>query len=244
VGKEKEQRYEIKFINVQGLTNEKYTEIYREIDEMTIMCLIETQKKVDNIRVGHHLKVINSMREMEDRRGGGIMTIYEENRDKWFDKIDSKHRDCMVLKGRLGREKVNLTIVYLRTGNDRAVVEQNREVLMHVMRGVEEAEYRGEVYIMIGDFNGHLGYLGYQEENENGKEINKFIEESGLLLMNIDEKCEGLYTWERGESKSAIDLVLINERGYGLVEGVKIDDERERLDISDHCMAVLIIKIK
>ena len=111
-------------------------------------------------------------------------------------------------------------MVYLGTGNERGVAEKNWEKLEQLMVGIDEANERGEIYMMVGDFNGHLGYLGYQGENENGKIINRFIEESGMILMNIDNKCRGTYTWERGESRSAIDLVLTNERGYANVEEV------------------------
>ena len=81
-------------------------------------------------------------------------------------------------------------------------------------------EERGQIAWVLGDFNGHLGYLGEQEENENGKQINKFIEETGLLLMNIDTKCTGVYTWERGQQRSVIDLVMVNWKGYGKVKRV------------------------
>lgn len=67
------------------------------------------------------------------------------------------------------------------------------------------------MYMIVEDFNCHLGYLRYQEENENRKIVNKFIEDSRLILMNIDEKCT-VYKWERGESKSAQDFVLANEK--------------------------------
>ena len=45
--------------------------------------------------------------------------------------------------------------------------------------------------IYMSDFYGYLGYLLYQEENGNRKMINRFIKESELLLMIIDDKCKG-----------------------------------------------------
>ena len=58
--------------------------------------------------------------------------------------------------------------------------------------------------IVLGDFNGHLGYLGNQEENMNGKFINKMIQEEYLIILNIDSRCKGTNTWQRGEPKSVI----------------------------------------
>ena len=229
-------KYIIKCLNIQGLTNEKYSELYGEIGEGVIMCLTETQKKVNNIRIGQEMKILESMREMQDQRGGGIMILYEEREDLFLEKKESRYRDCLEVSGKFGKEKVNLTVVYLKTGAGREELEHNREILARMKEGVLEAEERGEVYIAVGDFNGHLGYLGYQEENENGKNVNKLIEESGLLLMNIDEKCEGVYTWRRGESRSAIDLVLVNEKAFSIIQKMIIDENQEIIDLSDHCL--------
>ena len=229
-------KYKIKYLNIQGLTNVKYSEIYGEIGEGVVMCLTETQKKVNNIRVAENLITIESMREMEERRGGGVMVLFEEKEDLRLEKEVNEYRDCLEMKGNFGREMVNLTVVYLRTGSGREELEQNREILERMKEKAWEAEERGEGYIAVGDFNGHLGYLGYQEENENGKNVNKMIEESGLLLLNVDDKCEGVYTWRRGDSKSAIDLVLANERVYTMINRVMIDEKQERIDLSDHCM--------
>ena len=229
-------RYMIKCLNVQGLTNQKYAEIFGEMGEKVVMCLTETQKKVNNIRTGKHLEVIESMRDIEDRKGGGLMVLYEEKEDLSLEKKDGGHRDCLEMTGKFGREKVNLTVVYLKTGNGREELEQNREILGEMRDRVREADEKGESYIAVGDSNGHLGYLGYQDENENGKSINKMLEESGLILMNVDEKCEGKFTWMRGDSKSAIDLVVAKEKAFGSIKKMKIDEKQEKLDISDHCM--------
>ena len=43
------------------------------------------------------------------------------------------------------------------------------------------------------DFNCHLGFLGYQEENENGRMIMEFIDGNNLILLNSDEKCQGTF---------------------------------------------------
>ena len=65
----------------------------------------------------------------------------------------------------------------------------------------------------------------------------------GLNLLNIDEACEGTYTWSRHEQRSAIDFVLVNQRCYQLFESMHIDEAREHLDISDHNMITTIYKI-
>ena len=47
---EKKETIEIKLLNVQGLTEDKWIEILEETGDDSIMCLTETQKKVDDIK--------------------------------------------------------------------------------------------------------------------------------------------------------------------------------------------------
>ena len=42
------------------------------------MCLTETQKEVDNIKIVEDMKIIQTMQEMQDRKGGGLLIIYKE----------------------------------------------------------------------------------------------------------------------------------------------------------------------
>ena len=68
----------VKLLNIQGLTNEKYGEIHYEVEHYILICLTETQKKIDNIRVEENIKVISSMRRMDEKKGGGLMLLYRE----------------------------------------------------------------------------------------------------------------------------------------------------------------------
>ena len=78
----------------------------------------------------------------------------------------------------------------------------------------------------------------------NGKLINKMIQEEDLILLNIDSRCKGTYTWQRGEQKSAIDLIMVNQCGYEKFEEMEVDEKREIYDLSDHCMVRLSLKRK
>ena len=71
----------------------------------------------------------------------------------------------------------------------------------------------------------------------------EFINGNDLILLNSDEKCQGTYTWGRGNQKSAIDLVIVNENMYRYFVGMKIDDEKEKIDISDHNLIQVQIKV-
>ena len=101
---------------------------------------------------------------------------------------------------------------------------------------VDEVEGSEGRMIILGDFNAHLGYVGFQEENENGSIVNEFIEKNSIILLNLDEKCIGEYTWQRREQRSAIDFILANEGGYSRFRGMTIDEARNEIDLSDHCL--------
>ena len=42
------------------------------------MCLMETQKKVDGIKIVNDVKIIQTIREMQDRKRGGLPIVYKE----------------------------------------------------------------------------------------------------------------------------------------------------------------------
>ena len=67
--------------------------------------------------------------------------------------------------------------------------------------------------ILLGDFNGHVGFLE-QKLNKNGKRIIDWISETNLTLLNGDTKCSGVTTWENLNYKSAVDFILVNTNMY------------------------------
>ena len=228
-----ESMFMVKLLNIQGLTNEKYGEIHYEVEDYTLICLTETQKKIDNIRVEENIKVISSMRRMDEKKGGGLMLLYREREDFYFEKRENRKNDIMQVKGKIGKRNIVIWLVYLATGNDLATKEENNCLMREIEETMEKES--GESRMILGDFNGHLGYLGHQEENQNGKVINDFLERNDVVLLNIDERCEGVYSWERGDHKSAIDLVMVNDTLYRSFKRMEVDEERNRSDISDHC---------
>ena len=123
------------------------------------------------------------------------------------------------------------------------VREYNEKISQEMGEIVERVEARERKIIIVGYFNSHLGYIGYQEENRNGRIMNRFLNKYDLILMNIDERCKGVYTWERGEMKSVIDYVVVNREMYDRVEEVVVDEERKETEISDHCMLSTFLRV-
>ena len=48
--------------------------------------------------------------------------------------------------------------------------------------------------ILLGDFNAHVGIVGPQELNRNGRLLLNLMETYSLILLNNNEKCVGEIT--------------------------------------------------
>ena len=234
----------LKLLNIQGLTNPKFAEIEKEIDEDTIYCLTETQKKIDNLKIEHSLETYHSMREAQDRKGGGLMLMHQKRIKYQLEERETISTEILHVGGMVGEARVELVLVYMKTGNDATTREFNEQITREIQRIIGKYQ-SGEIgLIVLGDLNGHLGYLGYQEENSNGRIINDMIEENDLILLNIDERCRGIYTWERGDSRSAIDLVMVNDVAVARFREMEIDENKEKNDLSDHNLITIWFTIK
>ncbi|XP_068205230.1 uncharacterized protein PF3D7_1120000-like [Palaemon carinicauda] len=243
---EKNKKISFKIINIQGLTKQKYMEMESLLNDsfdINIVVLTETQQKIDKINISDGTIKKESMRDFKDKKGGGLMVIYKDDKDIEMEKVNSKNLDILDVKGNILKKKVRLIVVYMDCGGDREGKERNIEIRAELEKKIEEVE-EDQALIIMGDFNGHLGFLGYQEENENGKKILEIINNKNLILLNVDEKCKGAYTWERGDQRSAIDLVLVNKEMYEYFDEMNIDEEKDEVDISDHNLTEVEVSVK
>ena len=88
---------------------------------------------------------------------------------------------------------------------------------------------------VIGDFNCHVGFLGEQSKNRKGEMMLEFMERWNMVILNMDDRCEGVYTRIQGREKSVIDYYLVNEEMFSLFKKMEIDEEKGIFDLSDHC---------
>ena len=227
----------INFLNIQGLSQRKFMEIENKM-ENDIFLLVETQLKQDKLKHQEKTRVLNKMRDITDRKGGGLMTVWRENSNINIEEIKTKHRDIMMIKCNMGKKEFFCVIIYMST-ND---LERNliiKKELVEIINKMEENNL-----MIVGDFNGHIGFVGEQEINKNGKIVLSLMEENNLILMNDDERCKGVTTWQQGNKKSSIDFVLCNMGMNELIKRMKIDEEREEIDLSDHNLITIDIEIE
>ena len=65
-------------------------------------------------------------------------------------------------------------------------------------------------YIILGDLNGHTGFLGPQSMNKNGEIMLDLIDKNNLILLNGQPECKGEITWQQRECKIIIDYLIID----------------------------------
>ena len=242
--KEKKQIFEtinIKLVNIQGLTQEKYTNLEEAYLEKgcghNIVCLTETQKTVDNIRMGSNIVSHNAMRDIksDEKKGGGLMLIHRKNHKINFEKVENKNKNLLEMEGKCYDLKVRIVLAYFDSDKSKeGGQKRNKAIKSEIDKAMEKSKEKDEAFLVLGDFNGHIGILGHQKENQHGKLVLNWIEEDGLTLLNLDDKCEGVYTWSRGNQKSVIDYALVNRKMYNHFVEMKIDENKEEFRESDH----------
>ena len=161
--------------------------------------------------------------------GVGILVKRE-----WADKVVKVARyseRCMSVKMVIGgRMFVVLSAYAPQIGRSEDEKERFYEELNTVMKSFSDRE---EV-ILAGDFNGHLGKAsdGYESvhggkghgiRNREGERVLDFATQWNMCICNTwffkEEKCK--FTYESGQWKSMIDLVLVSKKQRKFVQDIK-----------------------
>jgi len=234
----------LNYINIQGLTKQKMAEIEMLMDQdqnNKIFILAETHLKSDRIHVSDNKDKIIEMREVSELRGGGLMAIYKRDEDLMVNQITSENSDILKFEIKISNNTFKVLAVYFAVRTSPQSTERNRRLLRELETEVENSNLP---VLIIGDFNGHINEIGHQREDENGRIVKKLINEQCFVLLNIDDKCIGKITWQRGESISTIDYALANVDMYSMIHNMEIDEEGEKLDISDHKLITVKLNIE
>ena len=159
------------------------------------------------------------------------------------------------------QSKTAILNVYMGCQYDDDRHAQWNDGIYHVL--IQEAlKLRSEGYRLIftGDFNGHVGSVpgkgvpgNNTDINPNGKRFLDFLQRCDLThvngLLNILGKpdtnvCKGLWTRQRGMSRSVIDFAGISSEHISHVVSMIIDDQGLHGGNSDHNWITLIVEDK
>ena len=79
------------------------------------MCLTETQKKVDDIKIVKDVKIIQTMREMQNRKGDRLLIMYKEREKYYLQKMKTKGTNILHVEGEIGKEQIRIMVVSMKT---------------------------------------------------------------------------------------------------------------------------------
>lgn len=226
-----------RILNIQGLSKVKAKEMEELVDKNSLLCLTETQKKIRDINFNNSFTIIEGMRELDDRKGGGLLLLYMKDNGLICSKVETRNRDILCVNGNMRGWDFMLILVYFSV-NDKARNLSIRDEIEKIIENLNE----DFPLIVTGDFNGHVGFKGEQKLDENGKMIIEWMEKYKLTMLNDDVKCQGEYTWRRENQKSIIDYALVSNGFYNRFLEMKIDEDQELVDISDHNLIEIKMK--
>ena len=119
-------------------------------------------------------------------------------------------------------------------------VGKMQEEMDHLMDEITEIKNQGEM-ILCMDANAKIGLMG-EEPSRNGKMMKDVFNECGIIIMNENEKCQGVVTRQhcsKREEKSAIDFVTATYAVSQKISKMCIDEDgdyrmRNEKTESDH----------
>ena len=148
----------------------------------------------------------------------------------------TRNSDLLSIQVKKRNYNFHMLVTYMDV-KDQDRNEQIRKETREIMGNHEE-----ESILMLGDFNGHLGFIGEQNIDRNGRYVLEIMENFNMCLLNGDDRCEGVTTREENGIKSVIDFALANEKMYSNFIKMNIDENKEIFDLSDHCLIKLEFK--
>ena len=199
----------MKYINIQGLTNDKMVELQQFVEKKNdVMLLVETHLMYDKIKeINKDIRRIDKYRTEGDKKGGGLSIIFNKKTKMLINEEKHNNPDIMVINLNDRSIKIKIVLVYFSVRGKPEDRIRNSKIKQDIEKILQNWD---KPLILIGDFNGHIQGIGYQREDENGRIILDFVGRYKLNLLNLDERCIGEATWENKGRRSTIDFVLVN----------------------------------
>lgn len=186
--------------------------------------------------------------DREKKRGRAFLVGVKKDCKVVGDRIIQKWgEEVITMKIKREGDTKDLVIVSVYNNEEWSIGEET------INRIVEK--YKEEYIILGGDFyNARIGEEGRNEEDEwefkreskdkvinsMGRKFVNLMEELGGYILNSRKEGDrkGEYTYVSNKGCSVIDYVIVNEKGYDIINNFKIED---RVD-SDHMPLVVEVE--
>ena len=238
--------FKIYYVNIRGIKS-KMTELKRIIREERphVICLTETLLRPSEwVEIDKNYKFYHNS-EHEDK--WGIAIGVDRRLDNITIEIERKSLDYESLWLLMSNDRVKVRIGNIYAPQEsRTKIEVFEGMYEHIRGHKMEADKKGEKVIVMGDFNCKIG----KQPSKSGKVLKQVVKESGMVVLNQHEKCEGKWTRIQGEQKSTIDYVLVDKVDGKYLKKMVIDEDkintpyhvtREGKVYTDHCAIEVVM---
>ena len=223
---------ELNLLNIQGLIQAKLLELEDIISLNSILCITETHKKCLKFNLTQNLISEHSFRKEGDKKGGGLSILMRESKGKKIENLEARHSDVLHVRCTIGGGGGSFDIVLVYLASDD--IERDDEIEVEIVRILNNISLKEIPYVLLGDFNSHLGFIGPQPVDGSGNRVLNWMIAFNLILLNGDINCTGEITWSSRGLVSAIDFIFVNNVMYEKFRNMVIDEDKERFDLSDH----------
>ena len=211
-----------------------------EEKDPTVIALVETKlSKEDELKIeGYIIERVD-----RDENGGGVLIAYKECLEHVVTVVCEERENCEILwiKFDNGQLKLKIAAVYMPQENQ-TKIGQLRKLYKNLEKEIMKSQLEKESVMVLGDFNCKVGkeIKGNTEEiTKAGKLMIELCQNTGLTIVNAEEKCEGLWTRKEGTSKSILDYVLMWKEDMEFLEHMKIDKNHEYTPYSVDCSKIV-----
>ena len=154
------------------------------------------------------------------------MVLWKDDDSITLTQVDVAQSDILIIQCKIQITTFTLVLVYMLV-ND---YNKNKIIYQYIQSNIAECAS----YNIMGDLNGHTGFLGPHTIYKNGEAMLDFIDKNNLILLNGYAECLGEITWQQNKKISTIDYIITNEDMHIRFVVMHIDEDREEFDLSDH----------
>ena len=110
------------------------------------------------------------------------MILYKNN-NFLVKNIETIHKDILVIQCQIYSLELRMILVYMSVTN----YDCNNQLIQYVQKHIGNTKN----YIILGDFNGHIEFLGPQSMNKNGDMMLDIIDKNNPILLIGHPECKG-----------------------------------------------------
>ena len=245
-------------LNIDGLSNSSFEDVKSALSELSldICVLLETKRRLEEMATditvdGYTVHECRRSDAAGDKLGGGIAWYTRDNAGIVFKEYSPPISDPNLHFVQNERFWVTIDSLYAKTAvcgtylgcqslDDRHA-DWNESIYSVLMSESAELKSKGYRIILLGDFNGHVGSGpdGIKGNNPiinlNGHRLLNFLANGDFSHINgMSNLTTGLWTRQRGESRSVLDYAIVSNEYLHTVDRLIIDEKGQYGGGSDH----------